>query len=406
VCVKWLANGTISLYPRFAMPKQVAKSARPKSKSTPKKKSAMPKRSRIVVSAPVAKMTRLSQKPPQFRQSSKSDGSVVLKHSEYVADIVVPAGGAGGPFALAASIPINPSNDQAFPYVSQIADRFETYTIKRLRVRFEPFLATASQGCVMFMTDFDAGDPAPLSKAEMMNSHLASRTPVWASHSIELDARDLQKIPKRFTLNKAPTSTSDSRLSNVGTLFIALSSCTGAAASGIGELWFDYTIEFQTPQMPVLNEQAVGSYTGAAAANYTPFLNGANLLALGQNTAIAQIVSGVGLNLPEAGKYLVSAAIDSAGTAATAVAPNIGVLSASGITTAGANDATAGVPSYAVAGGGGQYLSNSIITVPKSDYTPYPNSLNTISMTFATALASDAITALRLAVSRIGGSGV
>lgn len=64
---------------------------------------------------------------------------------------------------------IQPGFSTTFPWLSQIANAFETYVIKSLRVRLTPLSSTNINGCIAAVFDYDSADPAPSTFAHLNN---------------------------------------------------------------------------------------------------------------------------------------------------------------------------------------------------------------------------------------------
>lgn len=255
-----------------AKPKQARKGRPQKVKSVSSSSSQM---SRTHLSLPpVAKGVTVLYKEPQMTSLSK--GGVRVRHREYVLDIV--SGGLG--FEVIQFEPINPGNETMFPWLSRIATRFESYMFSNLTFHVEPLQGTIATGAILMAVDFEAADPRPSSKVMMMSYEGAVRSPVWDSCRLPSSVSNLQKIKKKFTLDHAPPRGQDVRLYNVGNLIVA---ATGTASTTIGELYVEYDVTFETPQiesqeevvqlrwdaptLPNLSFDRSTSYTQAPPAN-------------------------------------------------------------------------------------------------------------------------------------------
>jgi len=246
-----------------------------------------------------------------------------VRHSEYFGEI----GTANSIFTVTGNSPyaINPANDAVFPWLSPIALRYETYKFHKLDFRYETMVSTSTGGAIFMAVDYDATDPAPTSKQNFLSYKSAVRGPVWQAIRHVCDPKDLHKIPQRNTLNQAPPPGQDPRLYNVGNLFTAYESVSPASN---GELWVDYDVEFQTPQMTSdTGPTTINLFPGNGNTNplYNATINSASkvpLATLKQNlaTGLTDLVIG------QAGTYIYDSVIGSTGTAGAA-ADAISVLS-------------------------------------------------------------------------------
>jgi hypothetical protein len=189
-------------------------------------------------------------------------GGLRVSHSEYFSDI----GTANFAWTLTANSPyaINPGNESMFPWLTEIAQRFETYQFHMLRFRYEPMVATTVGGAIYMAVDYDSTDPAPTSKLNMLSYKSAVRGPVWESISNHCDLKDLGQIKQRNTLNQPPPIGQDPRLYNAGNLWVAYDSVNPASN---GELWVDYDVEFQTPQLTTVDAPTTISLAAGQVAS-------------------------------------------------------------------------------------------------------------------------------------------
>lgn len=239
-----------------------------------------------VVSAPVVRSAILSSSGPQM---TTTRGGTRIAHSEFIQDLsfssndgqfhLVPTPSSAGAIQGWA---INPGNQDMFPWLAVMATRFEKYRFKKLQYRYEPMLPTSTTGGVYLVIDYDAVDPPPASKVQMLNYKGMVRSPVWQRFTQSSKSLDLVgQFPWRNTLNDLPSAVTDPRIYNVGNLFIGYDDVTLAAARG--ELWVDYEIELITPQ---LNSQSGEvSYQLPAGNANTNFLANATPVA-GNGSAV------------------------------------------------------------------------------------------------------------------------
>lgn len=227
-------------------------------KKTPKSSSSAstPKNARV---APAAQGEVL--KTAQPRTKSDSTG-ITVHHREYVMNIKSSTGDAD--FCVE-SIPLNPKNSAAFPWLARIATCYETYTFKRLEVSYHPSCPTTNGGAILLAIDFDVGDAVPISKAQMLTYKGAVRCPVWADATLQAAQSDLQKF--KIHWNQGGDNPSDTdRTESFGRLIIARDSLTNSAGARLnamaGELWVDYEVALQTPHIPISPGSTYNSFSG------------------------------------------------------------------------------------------------------------------------------------------------
>ncbi len=216
---------------------------------------------------PVASsITRRMNRP--YVQSRGSAGDIRVVHREYVGDI-------GGAVAFEArQHAINPGLGWEFPWLSKIAQRYESYRFNKLRYCFETQAPTSSTGTVLGVIDYDATDPAPTDKIQAMNYRDAVRSAPWSSFCLEATKEDLHKRQTYFVRSGATSE--DLRLFDTGNFFLCVQGQASTAL--VGELYVEYDISLMTPQVGDLGwDHAVwGEFTGTS--NAAPFATvGGNL---------------------------------------------------------------------------------------------------------------------------------
>lgn len=215
----------------------------------------------VSVAAPVAMGNVRTMSKPRF-QGLGQGGDVVIKHREYIQDI-------SGTVAFTVnSFSINPGLVGTFPWLSGIAQRYESYRFKRLRFSFETESATTQTGSVLGSIDYDPSDEAPENKTQVMAYRSAVRSPPWSDFDMVSLQEDLSKRSSYFVRSGSLASNQDVKLYDTGVFYC----CTqGNTASTIGELYVEYEVCLMTPQLgpPSAGESLFASYTGSS--NAAPF---------------------------------------------------------------------------------------------------------------------------------------
>lgn len=233
--------------PGFSIPKQRSmKNGNPRQR----KPSRFSSNSGKMVSAPVAFSRRRSTTVPVVRQDSNCARIV---HEEYFADVV----STGTPFAVT-SYPIQPAVGTIFPWLSTIAQRYESYRFNKLCFLYKTQAATTAVGTVLMAVDYDPQDAAPVTKQQALSYRGAVRGAPWDSFELCCDSRDVNKLPQRFT-RAGSVSLSDLKTFDVGNLHVCVQ---GVAAATVGELYVKYEVELYTPQV---GDSIGGYYTTVGA---------------------------------------------------------------------------------------------------------------------------------------------
>jgi len=179
-----------------------------------------------------------SSGPPKF--VSITPGCTVIRHREYLKDVI----SAGLGFALT-SFSINPTNAVTFPWLSNIANNFESYKFNGLVFEFLTNSATAvastntALGTVILATQYNIDDPPFATKLQMEQYEYAVSTVPFESaiHPVECK-RDSGVLEYLYTY---AGGSGDPRFSTFGTF--SLATVGQQSSANIGELWVSYDIE-------------------------------------------------------------------------------------------------------------------------------------------------------------------
>lgn len=222
-------------------------------KQNKNKKNRTNNRSSIVRRAPVSKSTTRTSVPPSI--SSVRD-SVVVSHTELLSTVSSTTS-----FSLT-KIPLDPCGT-GFLWLQRIASNFQTYEWLRLKFEYRSITTTSKVGSYVMVLDSNVTSRTPSSRAELVQFKNAVISNYWQNSSIELDPRDYQK-GKRFVSATGDTST-DTRLSAVGSLYVATDQSDSAAS--VGELYVSYTIRLTTARLASLAFAGGGGRTVGTTVN-------------------------------------------------------------------------------------------------------------------------------------------
>lgn len=167
-----------------------------------------------------------------------------VSHREYVTDI-----NSNGTGTQTLEFEVNPGLPVAFPWLSTLANSFETYVFTKLQYIFVPTLSTNTNGAVAICPDYDAADDnSTKSKTELMSFQDSIRGNLWSGMTMSCTSSNLHKQKQFFVRSADLTNNLDIKMYDVLRLFVVISD---ALADGeiLGELWVDYTIQLQTPQL-------------------------------------------------------------------------------------------------------------------------------------------------------------
>jgi len=217
----------------------------------------------------VTKTLRGSNGIPMMHTANQS---IIVRHKEYLGEVR-----SNTAFTVLNSLPINPGMSGTFPWLSDIAVRFQEYKLRGMVFHYVPSSGTAisgtnaALGTVMMQTSYRSTDAAPTSKIEMLNEYWSSESsPAEAfCHPIECDPKE-NPFSTQY-VRSGPIPEGDSMLMyDVGTTHVAVS---GNPATGniLGDLWVTYEVEFKKPVL-VSNvaAQHLGATLVSAPTSFTP----------------------------------------------------------------------------------------------------------------------------------------
>jgi hypothetical protein len=181
-----------------------------------------------------------NNQPPTF---SSTGSSFVFEHSEYMGDIVS-SSSAGG--FKAQSFTVNPANNATFPWLSGLANNFETYEIEGMVFRFVSTSgiatgATNTQiGSVMGAFYYDTLDALPTTKSTLLQYEGCVDARTSENFLIGVECKRPANVLSNLYIGLPPTG-SDPKTYNFGQLIVA-SNGLQSTNQTIGEIWCHYRI--------------------------------------------------------------------------------------------------------------------------------------------------------------------
>lgn len=265
---------------------------------------------------------------PRFIANGRS---LTISHREYVTRVM----GAVG-FSVSDPFSLNPGRYQPFPWLSDIARKFEAYTFHSLRFVYIPSCPTNSKGSVSMVYDYDAADAAPASVQEMLQSQGATRGPCWQELCAAADI-DYMSIggKRRFTRHAAVPAGKDIKTYDCGNFFLAVDGFDNG--NTYGDLFVEYTVELLVPQPSPdfeLEESVVVSAGAASVSKTTPF----GAIGTQTLTGLLDVLAGSDmLWFKQPGEYKIDYALTGTGlnTAAPDVSSSTAATKVGGITASG-----------------------------------------------------------------------
>lgn len=238
-----------------------------KAKNTTKSRSqsGMKKKEPRQQSVAAAYSTQVTNKAPQMRYERDA---VVVSHKEFIANVTGSVN-----FAVPLTFNLNPGLAATFPWLSGIAQNFESYRFRSLTVSYKTRTGTGIPGSVYLAYDPDASDSAPASEAIMSSYSDMKEDSPWRDITMSLNPAALHKLgPQKFVRTGALAANQDIKLYDAG--LVSVGTVDGTAVSW-GKVWVKYEVELRTPQIPAAGAFGPGSMCGDSTVSGASIASGA-----------------------------------------------------------------------------------------------------------------------------------
>jgi len=230
---------------------------------------------------------------------------------EFIADFIGSTTFGAGASTNATQYAVNPGQAASFPWLSQLAPRFEKYVFTRLEFYYKhevtQFIAAGTIGKALIAYDYDAADAPPTSKLQMLDMD---------PHSDGMPCEDfVMSVDCREAFNNGPKYVRPGNLpggADIKTYDAGLLSIAGAGNSDgttkIGELhvryegWFEKPVLESTTSAPANNQ--VAWFQSTTAESLATGVAYQVLLATASTNGLNAVNTAGAILLP-AGNYLV-----------------------------------------------------------------------------------------------------
>jgi len=223
-------------------------------------------------SAPVALSSTVRYMDPYISSTrrSRNNGQVEcrVRHRELVAVI-------DGSVAFNVSTyPVQPGLQTTFPWLSNMATNWENYKFNRIGFRYVSRSSTAFTGSVSIAPDYDASDTPPTSYQELSSYQNVVSDAPWKDFVCQLSPRSTTLVGNsRYIRLGALSNNEDIKLYDVANLQVATVGQANTAV--VGELWVEYDITLQIPQIQtpeVVSNVSAGQYFSQTGVDVTHLL--------------------------------------------------------------------------------------------------------------------------------------
>lgn len=252
---------------------------------------------------------------PRVQYLASAPDRIRIRHREYVGDLK-----SSTTFALQMKVSINPGLEKSFPWLSAIASRYETYKFIELKFEFATSLPSNSAGGIYAAVDYDAADAAPSQKSELANFAEMTKTVVWSNGQLSKSSpANLGKMANSRYLRYGELAPNlDVKTYDVGNFLVYTDACANSG-SVLGEVFVEYTVEFQTPQLHTPSPMEESARVVAAQG-----MSRNGVFGTGQ-TVVGRLPISISPDLvtfEKVGQYLVDQAITGTGITTTLPTPN------------------------------------------------------------------------------------
>lgn len=231
------------------------------------------------------------------------------------------------------SVALNPGLFASFPWLSPIAQNFQSYRFTSLSFTYVPTCGTTTTGLLMMAFDPDPSNPSPNSLPAMYSYRVRVASQPWARTTLSVPVSSFGgKSSLRKMVRNAGETVANSSLPNfdLGTFYLYAGN--GTAIPLCGTLEVAYTVEFFVPQPPEGGGISVSEWnpavTGTTPSVPAPWgnpivpLTGSLECQFVYNSLLGNV-----LTFPLPGTYWISLAISGTGS------PSYGISASSTVTT-------------------------------------------------------------------------
>lgn len=190
----------------------------------------------------------LGQSPPVVRNTNRGEATII-NHREYLGDLVT---GSGSPTVFDLNtFQLNPGNGNLFPFLANIAQKFQEYEIRGMLVELKTlssdYATNMSLGSMFAAADYNALNNAPVSKLQLENMEYASSVKPSSSliMPIECDPRNAAQTHLYIATDNNYNG-GDKRLFDLCDIYLGSQGCP-AANTPIAEIWLTYEVALYKP---------------------------------------------------------------------------------------------------------------------------------------------------------------
>jgi len=226
------------------------------------------KKGTATVAVPVAVSTKGRSQGP--RVSGSRGGGFRVRNTELLQSVQM---------GTTSSVPtalyffgINPGLQLSFPWLSLIAQNFQSYQFHSLRFDYRPSCPTTSAGLVAMAFDPDPSNPEPTSLQNLFSFRERVNGAPYSRLTLQVPQRALGALGKRKLIRTAPgVAVSNSALPQFDCGNLYMLAFQGSSTSFIGTLEVSYDVELLEPQPSEGSSPVVTMLAGGIITPTNPF---------------------------------------------------------------------------------------------------------------------------------------
>lgn len=196
-------------------------------------------RNRQIVGSGAAR-PRVQMAPASQNMSAQRRGDHSVRHREMERIGSVPGSVS---FGIVANYAINPALSTTFPWLSGVAQHYESYTIENLVVRYKNLKGTDADGNVIISYDPDTLDGGPASAIQQTQSCAYIDGAVWRIFEMRVPCRR-----ERLYTRTGPVVGGDLKTYDAGRIWISAEGCADTSTHGYLELEYDVVLHDKQSQ--------------------------------------------------------------------------------------------------------------------------------------------------------------
>jgi hypothetical protein len=205
------------------------------------------------------------------------------------------------------------------PWLSTIANSFESYVCHSLAVEWTSRCATDTPGACIIGMDYDPADVVYDAPGDLLGTKGTISTNLWKNAVWRMDSSDERTRLRKFVSPSTSAVSSRMRQEDVGILYIAIDGA-GTTDTAVGDVWVSYDFTLYTPQKSSTTRGGA-RVDGGSAPTLTPS-NPFGLEPVKDSRSVQPVLPGepvspVKFYLEKVGQYLMHVSLIGTGIAGT-----------------------------------------------------------------------------------------